>query len=79
MKGPCKYELIITLLDEDKMTIQKEECDSRFSKEFDQGLWGKTHLNIRVCGIRKLRYITFYHGATCNQPVPTLDHNFQGN
>ena len=79
MKGPCRYELIITFRDEDNMTIQKVESDSKYAKEFEKGVWGKCHLTMTVCGVRKLRYITFYHGATCNQPVPTVDNNNQGN
>ena len=61
------------------MTIQEVEWDSKFSREFDNGVWGKCLLTMTVCGVRKLRYITFYHGATCNQPVPTVDNNNQGN
>ena len=79
MRGPCRYELILTLRDENNMTIQEVEWDSKFSREFDNGVWGKCLLTMTVCGLRKLRYITFYHGATCNQPVPTVDNNNQGN
>ena len=79
MKGPCRYELIVRLLDEDEKIIQEIECDSKFSVEFEKGIWGKIHRKITVCGIRRLRFISFYHGATCNQPVPTVDDNGQSN
>ena len=79
MKGPCRYEIKITLRDEDDQVIQDMECDSKFSAEFEKGIWGKIHRTITVCGIRKLRFITFYHGATCNEPVPTEDDNGQSN
>ena len=79
MIGPCRYELILTFRDEDNMIIQEVKYNSKFSMEFEKGEWGKCHLTMTICGIRKLRYITFYHGATCNQAVPTVDNNNQGN
>ena len=79
MKGPCRYELIVSLRDEDNVIIQDMECDSKFSSEFEKGIWGKIHRTITLCGIRRLRYITFYHGATANQPVPTVDDHGQSN
>ena len=79
MNGPCRYELHISLRNEENMIIQELVCDSKFSSEFEKGIWGKVHRTITVCGIRRLRFITFYHGATCNEPVPTHDLNNQGN
>jgi len=77
MNGPCRYELHISLRNEENMIIQELVCDSKFSSEFEKGIWGKVHRTITVCGIRRLRFITFYHGATCNEPVPTHDLNNQ--
>ena len=79
MKGPCRYEVIVSLRDENNRMIQELQCDSKFCTEFENGKWGKIHRIITVCGIRRIRFITFYHGATCNEPVPTHENNVQGN
>ena len=79
MEGPCRYEVIVSLRDENNRMIQELQCDSKFCTEFENGKWGKMHRSITVCGIRRLRFITFYHGATCNEPVPTHENNVQGN
>ena len=79
MQGPCRYELKVSFRDENNRVIQEVECDSKFSNEFENGTWAKCHRTVTICGIRKLRFITFYHGATCNEPVPTREDNVQGN
>lgn len=77
MKGPCRYEVIVSLRDENNRMIQELQCDSKFCTEFENGKWRKIHRIITVCGIRRIRFITFYHGATCNEPVPTHENNVQ--
>ena len=69
----------MSLRDENNRMIQELQCDSKFCTEFENGKWGKIHRIITVCGIRRIRFITFYHGATCNEPVPTHENNVQGN
>ena len=78
MKGPCRYELKVSFRDEKNRIIQEVECDNTYLNEFKNGTWAKCHRTVTICGIRRLRYITFYHGATCNEPVPTIENNVQG-
>ena len=78
MKGPCRYELKISFRDENNKLIQEIDCDNTYLNEFKKGNWAKCHRTATICGIRRLRYITFYHGATCNEPVPTIEGNVQG-
>lgn len=77
MQGPCRYELRVSFRDEKNRVIQELDSDSTYSNEFEKGTWAKCHRTAIICGVRQLRYITFYHGATCNEPVPTIENNVQ--
>ena len=78
MQGPCRYELRVSFRDEKNRVIQELDSDSTYSNEFEKGTWARCHRTAIICGLRQLRYITFYHGATCNEPVPTIENNVQG-